>query len=67
MKNEKLNYADAMQRLETIVTQLENGNLDIDSLADRLKEAQQLITFCKTKLTRVENDVKKILAPTDKA
>lgn len=67
MKNEKLNYADAMQRLETIVNQLENGNLDIDSLADRLKEAQQLISFCKTKLTHVEKDVKKILSPEEQA
>lgn len=55
-------YEEAMQRLETIVRQLENGDLDIDSLADRLKEAKQLIATCKSKLTRVENDVKKILS-----
>lgn len=55
------NYNEAMQRLETIVSQLENGELDVDKLADKLKDAKQLIDFCKSKLLRVEQDVKKIL------
>ena len=50
-----------MQRLQTIVSQMENGEMDIDALLTNLKEAKQLIDFCKNKLTRVETDVKKIL------
>jgi len=61
------NYNEAMQRLETIVSQLESGDLDVDKLADRLKEAKQLIDFCKNKLLRVEEDVKKILDSTESA
>ena len=50
-----------MKRLQTIVSQMENGEMDIDALLANLKEAKQLIDFCKNKLTRVETDVKKIL------
>lgn len=58
-------YNEAMQRLEAIVSQLENGDLDVDKLADKLKEAKQLIDFCKDKLQHVEEDVRKILDPAE--
>ncbi|MBQ9363050.1 MAG: exodeoxyribonuclease VII small subunit [Bacteroidaceae bacterium] len=54
-------YEQAMKRLQTIVSQMENGEMDIDALLTNLKEAKQLIDFCRNKLTRVETDVKKIL------
>lgn len=56
-----LTYEQAMKRLETIVTKVEQGEMDIDSLASNLKEAKKLVEFCKEKLTKVEDDVKKIL------
>lgn len=58
----EMKYEDAMKRLEEIVRQIENGEMDIDSLADRLKEAKSLMTFCKTKLLNVEQEVNKIMA-----
>lgn len=58
---EKLTYEQSMQRLQTIVAEIENGQTDIDSLADNLKEARQLVDFCRKKLVKVEADVKKIL------
>jgi exodeoxyribonuclease VII small subunit len=57
---EKTTYEQAMQRLQEIVASIENGNTDIDSLAGNLKEARQLIDFCRKKLIKVEADVKKI-------
>ena len=59
--DKKLNYTQAMQRLEEIVTKIESGEMDIDSLTDNLKEAKELVNFCKEKLTKVENEVKTIL------
>lgn len=58
---QNLTYEQAVKRLETIVTTIERGNLDIDSLASSLKEAKDLTAFCKDKLLKVEEDVKKIL------
>ncbi len=59
--DKKLNYTQAMQRLEEIVAKIESGDMDIDSLTDNLKEAKELVNFCKEKLTKVENEVKTIL------
>lgn len=57
----KLTYEQAISRLEEIVNNLERGDLALDSLAQQIKEAQELLTFCRAKLTQVETDVKKIL------
>lgn len=60
MKKE-LKYEDAVTRLKTIVAEIENGDTNIDKLADNLKEAKELIAFCKDKLQKVESDIKNIL------
>lgn len=47
--------------MEAIVDKLENDELDIDSMAERLKEAQKLIKLCKDKLTKTDEEIKKLL------
>ena len=61
MKTEEQTYADAQKRLEEIVHQIEENNQDIDKLCDLVKEAKELLAFCKNKLFDVENNVKKIM------
>ncbi|MBP5770536.1 MAG: exodeoxyribonuclease VII small subunit [Bacteroidaceae bacterium] len=61
MKKEKLTYEEAMQQLEALARQAEDDKLPIDQLADKLKEAQQLIDFCKKKLTEAEEQVQQLL------
>ena len=56
----KITYEQAIHRLEEIVSKIERGEMDIDSLTANLTEAKQLVAFCKEKLTKVENDVQKI-------
>ena len=58
----KATYAEAMARLEAIVSQIDNNELDVDQLADKIKEANTIIAFCKEKLTRAEQDVEKMLS-----
>ncbi len=60
-KEKELKYEDAMRRLEEIVRQIENGEMDIDRLAGCLKEAKSLMAFCKEKLQNVEHEVNKIM------
>lgn len=50
-----------MERLETLAKEMETGDVAIDQLAAKLKEAQQLLTFCKDKLTKAEEEVQKLL------
>lgn len=63
MKKNELTYEQAFEKLETIVRGFESGTLDVDSLGNRLQEAQELLAYCKKKLFKVETEVKKILQP----
>lgn len=65
--NEDINYTDAFQELQTIVTEIENGEISVDELSQKVKRAAQLIKFCKTKLATTEEDVSKILKELDAA
>jgi exodeoxyribonuclease VII small subunit len=60
--NEELKYEEALAQLETIVRKMESNEFDIDELAVQLKTAQRLIKFCKDKLTKTEEEIKKIQA-----
>ena len=62
-KNQK--YEAAMRQLEDIAAKMENGELDIDSLSEQLKTAQKLIKQCKDKLTKTDEDIRKILGSED--
>ena len=59
---EEPKYEEAYQELQTIVRYMENDDLDIDQLAVQLKRAQQLIKLCKEKLTKTDEEIKKILS-----
>lgn len=61
MATKKESYSEAMKRLETIVSQIESGELDIDELGNQLKEAQKLIKFCRDKLYKADEEIKKML------
>ena len=58
----KETYSQAISRLEQIVSQIDNNELDIDQLADKIKEANGLIVFCQSKLTKADTEIEKILA-----
>ena len=62
MEEKGLTYKAAMERLETLTKEMENGEIAIDQLATKLKEAQQLLQFCKDKLTKADEEVRKLLA-----
>ena len=56
-----LRFGEARDRLEAILENLERGEVDIDELADRVKEAATLIRVLHDKLTRTKADVEKVL------
>lgn len=56
-----MKYEEAMKRLEQIVSDIENNKLDIDLISDRIKEAQELIKFCKDKLYKTDEEIQKLL------
>ena len=56
-----MKYEQAVHELETIVQRLENNELNLDQMSSELKRAQQLIKFCKDRLTKSDEEIKKIL------
>lgn len=60
MKKE-MKYEEAMRRLEEIVDRMESGEMDIDTLGEQLKTARGLVKLCKDKLTKTDEEVRKIL------
>lgn len=61
-ETKQFKYEDAIHELEGIVENMENGDMDIDSMTAKLKRAQELIKLCKDKLTKTDAEIKKILA-----
>ena len=61
MEEKELTYEAAMNRLEKLAREMENGDIAIDQVAANLKEAQQLLQFCKDKLTKADEEVQKLL------
>lgn len=58
---EKFNYTAAFEELKGIVTEIEQGEISVDELSEKVKRATELIQKCKLKLTTTEEDVNKIL------
>ena len=61
MSAKKETYSQAMERLEKIVRQIDNNELEIDVLAEKIKEANEIIAFCTEKLTKADDEVEKLL------
>ncbi len=61
MKNEEMKYEEAVRQLETIVRKMENDELDVDQLSEQLKRAKMLVKLCKDKLTKADDEIKKLL------
>lgn len=57
-----MKYEAAIRQLESIVAKMENDELDIDQLSAQLKEAKELVKLCKDKLTKTDEEIKKLLA-----
>ncbi len=57
MSEEKINYQQALDRIEQIVSEIENDNPDVDQLSSRVKEALELLQFCKDHLKNTEQDL----------
>jgi exodeoxyribonuclease VII small subunit len=56
-----MKYTEAFDELQEIVSEIEEGTITVDVLAEKVKRAGELIRICKEKLTSTEKDVHAIL------
>lgn len=61
MKDNTQNYEQAMRRLEEIAGSMERGEVSLDDMSARLREAQQLLQYCKECLYEAEKNCQTLL------
>jgi len=62
MNNKKaISYNEAMSEVEEILEKIENEELDVDDLAEKVKRVSVLLKICKDKLLKTNEQVEQIL------
>ncbi len=56
-----MTYEQAFDELRTIALEIEEETVSVDVLAEKVKRASELITFCQAKLRSTEVEVNKII------
>ncbi len=60
-KNEELSFEEAMNQLEAVVEQLEQGDVPLEQAISMFQEGMALSKQCHTKLEKVEAQMEQIL------
>ena len=61
MGTKKISYTEAISEVEEILERIENEELDVDELAEKVKRVSVLLKICKEKLTKTNEQVEEIL------
>ena len=60
--DDDLGYAEALAELDDILAELEDGDVDIDRLADRVRRAATLLERCRGRIDEAELEVTRIVS-----
>ena len=61
MAAKKVSYNEAMTEVEEILEKIENEELDVDELAEKVKRVSTLLKICKDKLHKTNEQVEQVL------
>lgn len=61
MNKQDISYDQAMKRVQEIVESLEKGDKGMDELTAMVKEASELMKFCRQKLRMTEQEINQAL------
>jgi exodeoxyribonuclease VII small subunit len=61
MEENNLSYSEAFQELKSIVDELENEEIEIDNLTEKVKRASFLYRFLRDRLRATEEEIRKNL------
>ena len=65
-KKEEISFEEKIKKLESIVNELESGEVDLDDAINKYTEAMKLSKECSDKLNEVSEKVNKILTDNGK-
>ena len=55
-------YAQAMEELETILSELESDDVDVDELAEHVQRASQLIELCRERIGNAKLRIEEVVS-----
>ena len=61
MAAKRVSYNEAMAEIEEILEKIENEELDVDELAEKVKRVSVLLKMCKDKLHKTNEQVEQVL------
>ncbi len=61
MAKQEVKFEDKMKELENIISELENGEIDLDQSIEKYTRAMKLVKECNEKLKSVEEQVSKMV------
>ncbi|MBB3109185.1 exodeoxyribonuclease VII small subunit [Paenibacillus phyllosphaerae] len=61
MEQEQISFEEAMERLETIVGKLENGDVPLETAIELFQEGMKLSQLCGAKLEQVERKIEVLI------
>ena len=56
-----ITYEQAMQRLDALAAKMEKNEIELDEMAERLREAQELMKYCRECLYEAEKNCNSLL------
>jgi exodeoxyribonuclease VII small subunit len=60
MPKKQLNFEQSLQKLEEIVSQMENADPDLDKALDLFSQGIELVKFCSAKLNETKKKIEMI-------
>jgi exodeoxyribonuclease VII small subunit len=57
----KQTYREAIDEIEEILGNIENDELEVDDLVEKVRKVTELLKFCKDKLYKTQEEVEKAL------
>ncbi|MFI3316748.1 MAG: exodeoxyribonuclease VII small subunit [Rikenellaceae bacterium] len=61
MAKKNLSYDEAIAQIEEIMAKFRAGEMSVDELTLEVKRATELITYCRERLHKAEEDLKKVM------
>ncbi|MFI3302371.1 MAG: exodeoxyribonuclease VII small subunit [Rikenellaceae bacterium] len=61
MAKKAIKYEEAIAQIDEILKKIRSGEISVDELSAEVKRATELITLCRERLHKAENEVKSII------
>lgn len=65
MAKNKLTYQKALDEIESIIEEIENGDPDVDQIGAKIERAVKLVKFCKEGIRNTDEQISKAMKELD--